>query len=86
MASAAMAARLGFIADQSAAKITVYAGGDYVHEFKDQDRVFFVSGGQAASFANQRVRDYGEGVDRRPKRDPALIKATIYNTPENESY
>ena len=55
-------ARLGFTTDHGAAKITLYAGGNYVHEFKGNDQVAFVSGGQTATFANQRVRDYGEGT------------------------
>ena len=55
-------ARLGFTTDRGAATFTVYAGGNYVHEFKGQDQVVFVSGGQTAAFANQRVRDYGEGT------------------------
>ena len=55
-------ARLGFTTDSGPAKITVYAGGNYVHEFKGNDQVAFVSGGQTAAFANQRVRDYGEGT------------------------
>lgn len=45
-------ARIGFTTDAGPAKLTLYAGGNYVHEFKGNDRVAFVSGGQAVSFAN----------------------------------
>ena len=55
-------ARLGFTTDAGSAKLTLYAGGNYVHEFKGNDQVAFVSGGQTATFANQRVGDYGEGT------------------------
>ena len=55
-------ARLGFTTDAGPAKLTVYGGGNYVHEFKGEDRVSFVSAGQTATFANTRGRDYGEGT------------------------
>ena len=55
-------ARAGFTTDMGDAKITLYAGGNYVHEFRGRDRVTFVSGGQTVAFGNERVRDYGEGT------------------------
>ncbi len=55
-------ARLGYTIDAAPAKVTIYAGGNYVHEFKGEDRVSFISGGQTATFANERGHDYGEGT------------------------
>lgn len=55
-------ARIGFTHDAGSAKVTFYAGGNYVHEFKGQDQVAFTSGSQTVLFGNQRLRDYGEGV------------------------
>ncbi len=55
-------ARLGYTSEIGTAKVTFYGGGNYVHEFKGQDQVVFTSGGQVVTFANQRLRDYGEGT------------------------
>ena len=40
----------------------VYAGANYIHEFKGQDNVTFTGGGQNLAFTNNRLRDYGEAV------------------------
>ncbi|MEO7687882.1 MAG: autotransporter domain-containing protein [Sphingomonas sp.] len=55
-------ARIGYVTQIGAAKVSFYGGGNYVHEFKGQDRVAFVSGGQTVLFSNNRIRDYGEGT------------------------
>ncbi|GAA0296566.1 hypothetical protein GCM10009087_02920 [Sphingomonas oligophenolica] len=55
-------ARIGYVADIGPAKVSFYAGGNYVHEFKGRDQVAFVSGGQTVLFSNDRIRDYGEGT------------------------
>jgi outer membrane autotransporter protein len=55
-------ARIGFTSDIGPAKMTLYGGGNYVHEFKGQDQVTFTSGGQTVAFGNQRLGDYGEGL------------------------
>ncbi|WP_373490873.1 autotransporter domain-containing protein [Parasphingorhabdus sp.] len=55
-------ARIGGQFDVGASKMAVYAGANYVHEFKGQDNVTFTSGGQTLSFANDRLRDYGEAT------------------------
>lgn len=55
-------ARLGYTTAMGSANVTFYGGGNYVHEFKGADEVTFTSGGQVATFANQRLRDYGEGT------------------------
>lgn len=55
-------ARIGLTRTMGNAKVTFYGGGNYVHEFKGEDRVTFTSGGQTVVFGNQRLRDYGEGV------------------------
>lgn len=39
-----------------------YVGGNYVHEFKGEDRVTFAGGGQSFGYTNRRLDDYGEGV------------------------
>jgi len=44
------------------AEAAVYAGGNYVHEFKGRDRVTFTSGGTSLNFTNTRLRDYGEAT------------------------
>lgn len=53
-------ARLGTMMNIFGAKASIYAGGNYVHEFKGRDRVSFVSGGQTLTFENNRIGDYGE--------------------------
>lgn len=42
--------------------IVFYAGGNYVHEFKSNDSVDFVNGGQTIAIAHGPRGDYGEGV------------------------
>jgi len=55
-------ARIGYTMSAGPAKLSFYGGGNYVHEFKGEDRVSFVSGGQTVTFANTRMGDYGEGT------------------------
>jgi outer membrane autotransporter protein len=55
-------ARLGYTMDMGGSKASLYAGGNYVHEFKGQDNVAFVSGGQTVAFTNDPIGDYGEGT------------------------
>ncbi|MGY4395795.1 hypothetical protein ACVWZA_000956 [Sphingomonas sp. UYAg733] len=55
-------ARVGYAMDMGGSTATFYAGGNYVHEFKGEDRVIFTSGGQTVAFANRPTRDYGEGT------------------------
>ena len=42
--------------------MAVYAGANYIHEFKGQDNVTFTGGGQNLAFTNNRLRDYGEAI------------------------
>ncbi|AXB75554.1 autotransporter outer membrane beta-barrel domain-containing protein [Novosphingobium sp. P6W] len=53
-------ARIGTQFDMFGSKSSIYAGANYVHEFKGRDRVTFASGGQTLSYLNNRVGDYGE--------------------------
>lgn len=39
-----------------------YAGGNYVHEFKGEDRVTLTGGDQSFVYANRAIGDYGEGI------------------------
>ncbi|MGF7149546.1 outer membrane autotransporter protein [Sphingomonas zeicaulis] len=39
-----------------------YAGGNYVHEFKGEDRVILTGGGQSFDFTNRAIDDYGEAI------------------------
>ena len=55
-------ARIGYTMSAGPAKLSFYGGGNYVHEFKGEDRVSFISGGQTVTFANTRMGDYGEGT------------------------
>lgn len=55
-------ARIGYTSSIGAAKVSLYAGGNYVHEFKGQDQVAFTSGGQTVRFGGQQLRDYVEGL------------------------
>lgn len=58
-----LGARLGAnIAGSGANAVVLYAGGNYVHEFRDDDNIDFISGGQTVSIANRRRGDYGEGM------------------------
>jgi outer membrane autotransporter protein len=52
--------RIGTQFDMFGSKASLYAGANYVHEFKGRDRVTFASGGQTLSYLNNRVGDYGE--------------------------
>ncbi len=54
--------RVGGIVDLGGSKVALYAGANYVHEFKGRDGVTFTSGGQTLSFTNNRRRDYGEAT------------------------
>ena len=55
-------ARIGGLVDMGGAKLAVYGGGNFVHEFKGQDNVTFTSGGQTLNYTNERLSDYGEAV------------------------
>lgn len=58
-----LGARLGAsIAGSGANAVVLYAGGNYVHEFRDDDNIDFISGGQTVRIANGPRGDYGEGV------------------------
>ena len=54
--------RIGSQFDLGGTKMAVYAGANYVHEFKGEDNVTFTSGGQSLTFTNNRLRDYGEAI------------------------
>ena len=53
-------ARVGTVFDMFGSKASLYAGANYVHEFKGRDRVVFVSGDQTLSYLGNRTGDYGE--------------------------
>jgi outer membrane autotransporter protein len=55
-------ARAGFTMDMGGSVASLYAGGNYVHEFRGDDRVTFTSGGQTVAFNNRPNGDYGEGT------------------------
>lgn len=55
-------ARLGTQFDMGGAQAALYAGANYIHEFKGEDNVTFTSGGQSLTFTNDRLRDYGEAT------------------------
>ncbi len=58
-----LGARLGArIAGSGANVVVLYAGGNYVREFRDDDSIDFISGGQTVSIANGPRGDYGEGM------------------------
>lgn len=42
--------------------VVLYAGGNYVHEFKGDDSVAFTNNGQTVQIDNRAMGDYGEGV------------------------
>lgn len=54
--------RIGGEFDISGSKMAVYAGANYVHEFKGRDNVTFVGGGQTLTFRNNRLDDHGEAI------------------------
>lgn len=58
-----LGARLGAsIAGSGANVVVLYAGGNYVHEFRDDDAIDFINGGQTVRIANGPRGDYGEGM------------------------
>jgi len=58
-----LGARLGAsIAGSGDNVVVLYAGGNYVHEFRDDDNIDFISGGQTIRIANGPRGDYGEGM------------------------
>ena len=58
-----LGARLGAnIAGSGENVVVLYAGGNYVHEFRDDDNIDFISGGQTVRIANGPRGDYGEGM------------------------
>lgn len=54
--------RIGGLVDIGGPKLALYAGANYVHEFKGRDKVAFTSGGQTLIYTNNRLRDYGEAT------------------------
>lgn len=54
--------RIGGQIDMGGPKMSLYAGANYVHEFKGRDNVTFTSGGQTLTYTNDRLRDYGEAT------------------------
>ncbi|WP_432770521.1 MAG: autotransporter domain-containing protein [Sphingopyxis sp.] len=54
--------RIGGSFDLSGSEVALYAGGNYVREFKGKDRVTFAGGGQTLTFTNDRIDDYGEAI------------------------
>jgi hypothetical protein len=58
-----LGARIGAsIAGFGANEIVLYAGGNYVREFKSEDEIGFVNGGQTINIAQGPRGDYGEGL------------------------
>lgn len=53
-------ARIGTQFDMFGSKASIYAGGNYVHEFEGRDSVTFSSGGETLTYRNNRIGDYGE--------------------------
>ena len=54
--------RVGGILPLFGAKAAFYAGGNYVHEFRGEDRVVFSQGGTAVALTNDAIDDYGEAL------------------------
>ena len=54
--------RIGGLVDIGGPKMSLYAGANYVHEFKGRDNVTFTSGTQTLTYTNDRLRDYGEAT------------------------
>ena len=54
--------RIGGEFTMGGAVMAVYAGANYVHEFKGEDNVTFTGGGQNLAFTNARPRDFGEAL------------------------
>lgn len=54
--------RIGTQIDIGGPKMALYAGANYVHEFKGRDTVTYTGGGQTLTYTNNRLRDYGEAV------------------------
>lgn len=47
---------------QSVGNVVLYAGGNYVHEFKGDDSIDFTNNGQTVRIDNRAIGDYGEAV------------------------
>ncbi|MDP3906544.1 autotransporter domain-containing protein [Novosphingobium sp.] len=54
--------RIGTQIDIGGPVMALYAGANYVHEFKGRDIVTYSGGGQTLTYTNDRLRDYGEAV------------------------
>jgi hypothetical protein len=54
--------RVGYVTQVGGAKLTVYAGANYVHEFQGRSNVTFTSGGQSVAFRSPYNNDYVEGT------------------------
>jgi hypothetical protein len=55
-------ARIGYVTDMGAAKVTLYGGVNYVHEFQGRSNVVFTSGGRTVAFGSPDNSDYVEGT------------------------
>ncbi|MDN3647212.1 hypothetical protein QWY75_13455 [Pontixanthobacter aestiaquae] len=53
-------ARIGSGFAMAATSATIYASGQYVHQFDGEDLATFTSGGQTVSFANPAIGDYAD--------------------------
>lgn len=55
-------ARFGYVTDAGSARLTLYGGVNYVHEFRGRSNVVFTSGGQTVAFRSPYNNDYVEGT------------------------
>ena len=55
-------ARVGYVTQMGAAKVTIYGGANYVREFRGRSNVVFTSGGQTVAFRSPYNNDYVEGT------------------------
>ena len=57
-----LGARVGTTFNALGSLVSLYAGGNYVHEFDGEDTVAFTNGGNTIALQNANIGDYGEGV------------------------
>jgi hypothetical protein len=55
-------ARIGYVTQMGGAKLSLYGGANYVHEFQGRSNVVFTSGGQSVAFRSPYNNDYVEGT------------------------
>jgi outer membrane autotransporter protein len=55
-------ARIGYVSQVGGARVTLYGGANYVHEFRGRNNVTFTSGGQTTTFRSPYNNDYVEGT------------------------